>query len=60
MGLGRLAQLVEHYVHIVGVTGSSPVATIGSGKELPDLFLLPLMWLDQVDVRGRNVKGTAF
>ena len=25
---GRLAQLVEHYVHIVGVTGSSPVATI--------------------------------
>ena len=35
--IGRLAQLVEHYVHIVGVTGSSPVATIGSGKELPQL-----------------------
>jgi len=27
---------------------------------LPDLLLLPLIWLDQVDVRGRNVKGTAF
>ncbi len=24
---GRLAQLVAHYTHIVGVTGSSPVAT---------------------------------
>ncbi len=26
--VGRLAQLVERYVHIVEVTGSSPVATI--------------------------------
>ena len=25
--LGRMAQLVEHIVHIDGVTGSSPVAT---------------------------------
>jgi hypothetical protein len=24
---GRMAQLVEHFVHIEGVTGSSPVAT---------------------------------
>lgn len=32
--------MVERYVHIVEVTGSSPVATIGIGKELPDLFLL--------------------
>lgn len=29
MFFGRLAQLVERYVHIVEVTGSSPVATIG-------------------------------
>ena len=28
MNLGRMAQLVEHIVHIDGVTGSSPVATI--------------------------------
>ena len=27
MNLGRMAQLVEHIVHIDGVTGSSPVAT---------------------------------
>ena len=29
---GRMAQLVEHIVHIDGVTGSSPVAT----TNLPD------------------------
>ena len=29
---GRMAQLVEHIVHIDGVTGSSPVAT--TTKEL--------------------------
>ena len=34
--------MVEHYVHIVGVTGSSPVATIGSGKRSPDLFFASL------------------
>ena len=28
MNPGRMAQLVEHRVHIAGVTGSSPVATI--------------------------------
>ena len=28
MNPGRIAQLVEHRVHIAGVTGSSPVATI--------------------------------
>ena len=27
-GVGRLAQLVEHHVHIVGVAGSSPAATM--------------------------------
>lgn len=34
---GRMAQLVEHRVHIAGVTGSSPVATttfsIRNGRE---------------------------
>ena len=31
---GRMAQLVEHIVHIDGVTGSSPVATTTSRKPL--------------------------
>ena len=31
IGPGRLAQLVEHYAHIVGVAGSSPAATIPHG-----------------------------
>ncbi len=30
--LGRMAQLVEHIVHIDGVTGSSPVATTNPKK----------------------------
>ena len=29
---GRMAQLVEHIVHIDGVTGSSPVATTNPEK----------------------------
>ena len=29
---GRMAQLVEHRVHIAGVTGSSPVATTNPKK----------------------------
>ena len=29
---GRMAQLVEHIVHIDGVTGSSPVATTNPKK----------------------------
>ena len=32
--LGRMAQLVEHIVHIDGVTGSSPVATTNPGLSL--------------------------
>ena len=35
---GRMAQLVEHIVHIDGVTGSSPVAT--TGKEEVSQWLL--------------------
>ena len=31
---GRMAQLVEHIVHIDGVTGSSPVATTIKGLKL--------------------------
>ena len=31
---GRMAQLVEHIVHIDGVTGSSPVATTNPEKSL--------------------------
>ena len=31
---GRMAQLVEHIVHIDGVTGSSTVATTERGKSL--------------------------
>ena len=33
-GDGRMAQLVEHFVHIEGVTGSSPVATTMKRKKL--------------------------
>jgi hypothetical protein len=59
---GRLAQLVERYVHIVEVTGSSPVATIGIGKELPDLFLLceslpPPFWYDGLLRYDRTTVG---
>ena len=38
--LGRMAQLVEHIVHIDGVTGSSPVATTKiPGRKAWDTFL---------------------
>ena len=35
---GALAQLVEHIVHIDGVTGSSPVSTTTSSAEAEDFF----------------------
>ena len=35
---GLLAQLVEHIVHIDGVTGSSPVSTTTSSAEAEDFF----------------------
>ena len=31
--VGRLAQLVERYVHIVDVAGSSPAATTSDGED---------------------------
>ena len=40
--LGRMAQLVEHIVHIDGVTGSSPVATTKiPGRKAWDSSLSP-------------------
>ena len=43
---GRMAQLVEHIVHIDGVTGSSPVATTTTRKPLKIkgfwVFFLPV------------------
>ena len=43
---GRMAQLVEHIVHIDGVTGSSPVATTTTRKPLKikgfRVFFLPV------------------
>ena len=43
---GRMAQLVEHIVHIDGVTGSSPVATTMTRKPLKikgfRVFFLPV------------------
>ena len=38
---GRMAQLVEHIVHIDGVTGSSPVATTTRLASLLARFFLP-------------------
>ena len=40
---GRMAQLVEHIVHIDGVTGSSPVATTTRLASLLARFLLTLL-----------------
>ena len=40
--LGRMAQLVEHIVHIDGVTGSSPVATTTRLASLLVRFFLTL------------------
>ena len=40
--LGRMAQLVEHIVHIDGVTGSSPVATTTRLASLLARFFLTL------------------
>ena len=46
-----MAQLVEHIVHIDGVTGSSPVATTisKSGKQLAGLFLFPCFFIVHTD-----------
>ena len=35
---GRMAQLVEHIVHIDGVTGSSPVATTFKVRRFSNFF----------------------
>lgn len=40
---GRMAQLVEHIVHIDGVTGSSPVATTTRLTSLLVRFFLPTL-----------------
>ena len=36
-----MAQLVEHIVHIDGVTGSSPVATTGKALDFQGFFFFP-------------------
>ena len=47
---GRMAQLVEHIVHIDGVTGSSPVAT----TKIPRLNSLGIILHTRGDTVGKN------
>ena len=51
-----MAQLVEHIVHIDGVTGSSPVATtkIPGRKTWDTFFLLPILPRGMIPVKDRN------
>ena len=47
---GRMAQLVEHIVHIDGVTGSSPVATTTrlAGRNVCQVFSYPTAMLERM------------
>ena len=56
-----MAQLVEHRVHIAGVTGSSPVATIASPDQ--ERLLHALMLFDRVrhliqSFAAKNIRKT--
>ena len=58
-GYGLLAQLVEHIVHIDGVTGSSPVQTTRNKDRLrgDPFFVSPVAIPEPVDPRCETSTG---